>query len=266
VTQKNYTIERAADTVEIPETNLVNETEKPFIIGDYYALVIGVEDYTDSGINDLEYAYDDAAAVYETLIENYTFVKEKSVLLENPTRRELIQALTGLRNTVSSDDNLLVYYAGHGYWDEAMEQGYWLLKDAKKDDPTDWISNSTVSDYLRAIPSKHTLLISDACFSGGIFKTRSVFNEPDESIKQIYKLPSRKAITSGALKTVPDKSVFAQYLIKALERNSKRYLDAQSLFLDFREAVINNSPLDQTPLYGVISQTGDEGGDFIFKK
>jgi len=265
ITDKSYSIERAAAEVEVPEDQLISEVEKPFIIGNYYALIVGVEDYIDTSINDLEYAYNDAESVYSTLSANYTFEPSHMILLENPTRRELIQAFTGLRETVTKEDNLLVYYAGHGYWDEAMGQGYWLLRDAKKEDPTDWISNSTVSDYLRAIPSKHTLLISDACFFGGIFKTRSAFSELDESVKQIYKLPSRKAITSGALNTVPDKSVFTEHLVKALGRNSKKYLDAQGLFMEFRDAVIDNSPMEQTPLYGVISQTGDEGGDFIFQ-
>jgi hypothetical protein len=41
-------------------------------------------------------------------------------------------------------------------------------------------------------------------------------------------------------------------------------MDRQKLFTSLREAVINNSPTHQTPLYGAISETGDEGGDFIF--
>ena len=34
--------------------------------------------------------------------------------------------------------------------------------------------------------------------------------------------------------------------------------------IPMKPAVINNSPLNQTPLYGTIQGAGDEGGDFIF--
>jgi hypothetical protein len=49
-------------------------------------------------------------------------------------------------------------------------------------------------------------------------------------MRMVYKLPSRKAITSGMLQTVPDRSLFAQYLIKYLRNNQEAYLDAQSFF------------------------------------
>ena len=82
----------------------------------------------------------------------------------------------------------------------------------------------------------------------------------------MYKLPSRKAMTSGALKTVPDKSVFIEYLIKALKSNDQPLISADQLFTTFKYNVINNSPNGQVPQYGVISQADDEGGDFIFLK
>jgi hypothetical protein len=107
-------------------------------------------------------------------------------------------------------------------------------------------------------------VISDACFSGGLFKVREVFVKPDVSIEKIYEMPSRKAITSGALKTVPDRSVFLEYLVKNLERNRAKYLYSEKLYIDMKPAVINNSPVNQTPLYGTIQGAGDEGGDFIF--
>ena len=85
-------------------------------------------------------------------------------------------------------------------------------------------------------------------------------------VKVLYKLPSRKAITSGTLNEVPDKSVFVEYLIKRLNENKKEYLSSEELFSSMRQAVINNSPVNQVPQYGEIRGAGDEGGDFIFIK
>ena len=144
-----------------------------------------------------------------------------------------------------------------------MQQGYWLPVDAQKDSKANWLSNSTIRDYLRGIPAKHTLLISDACFSGGIFKDRAL-QESSRAMLEMYKLPSRKAMTSGTMTTVPDNSVFIHYLIKNLENNTQKLISADQLFRTFKVAVIHNSPTGQLPQYGVIREAGDEGGDFIF--
>ncbi|MEP2511643.1 MAG: hypothetical protein ABJH72_19905, partial [Reichenbachiella sp.] len=72
-------------------------------------------------------------------------------------------------------------------------------------------------------------------------------------------------ITSGAMKTVPDKSVFIEYLAKRLEENERSLLPAEILFSSFKIAVMNNSH-GQVPQFGDIKGAGDEGGDFIFLK
>jgi hypothetical protein len=198
-------------------------------------------------------------------VSSYTFEKKNTIILENPDRRAIYKTLQALRNELTENDNLLIFFAGHGYWLDDMKQGFWLARDAAgMSDPSDWIPNSSVRDYIRAIKAKHILLISDACFSGGMFKVRAAIHRQQVSVDKIYELPSRKAITSGAMTIVPDRSVFLEYLIKRLKENKETYLDAQKLFASFREAVINNSPTNQTPLYGAISEAGDEGGDFIF--
>ena len=117
-------------------------------------------------------------------------------------------------------------------------------------------------DYLKEIKSKHTLLIADACFGGAIFNTRKAFANQEKAFEILYELPSRKAMTSGRLTEVPDRSAFTRFLIQRLEENDERYLSSEQLFSSFRIAVINNS--DAIPMYGEISKVGDEGGDFIF--
>lgn len=231
----------------------------------YYALLIGVENYQDENIVDLNQPIADATALKDELIADYTFKPENITLLMNPDRTAIIETFDALTASVQETDNLLIFYAGHGIWDEQIEQGYWLPRDAKKSSKAAWLSNGTIRDYIRAIDSKHTLLITDACFSGGILKTREAFTA-SKAMLEMYKLPSRKAMTSGALKTVPDKSVFIEYLLKALKSNDQPLISADQLFTNFKYNVINNSPNGQVPQYGVISQADDEGGDFIFLK
>ncbi|MBI5008588.1 MAG: caspase family protein, partial [Bacteroidia bacterium] len=228
-----------------------------------YAVIIGNNKYDDPMITELDEPLKDAQEFYSTITQDYNFDPENVILLKNATKADIIGTLHQLRSKVTPTDNLLIFYAGHGYWDEGMGVGYWLPKDAAKNNPVNWIPNTDLTNYLGAIKTKHTLLIADACFSGGIFKTRAAFSAT-YAIEMLYQLNSRKAITSGYLKEVPDKSVFFQYLIKNLKENPNDYLSAEELFSKFRLAVINNS--ENVPQFGTIQNVGDEGGDFIFIK
>ena len=239
-----------------------SETEIMIGGGKYYALIIGISNYDDSQIDQLDRPVKDAELFYNTLLTRYTFEKGNVKLLLNATNAEIINALDYYAPLITPVDNFLIFYAGHGYWDKASEIGFWLPSDASKNSKLAWFRNSTLRDYLRAIKSKHTLLISDACFAGSIFKSRSAFTDANLAINKLYELPSRKAMTSGTLTEVPDQSVFLKYMIDRLQNNFEKYLTSEQLFGKFRMAVINNSTV--LPQYGVIQDVGDEGGDFIF--
>ncbi len=272
----NNSVEETYAIIYVPEnkkdqrqTNLKNNDpsmldNKSAKEGKYYALFIAVNEYPDPEIMNLDQPVSDAGKLLKTLTSYYTFEDENITFLKSPTREDIISELDRLNRVITEDDNLLVFYAGHGYWDRQDEIGYWLPSDSKKANTANWMRNSTIRDYLRTVKTKHTLLIADACFSGGIFKSRKAFTRAPKSIQDLHDLPSRKAMTSGSLKEVPDRSVFLLYLNKRLTENTKPFISTEELFSSFKVAVINNSP--NTPLYGEIKDTGDEGGDFIFVK
>ena len=245
------------------ETSLIFESEAIKPIGKYYGLFIGVSNYLDPSLS-LDQPVNDARSLKDILISKYEFEKGNAKLLEDPTRQEILSELKNLRSIITSNDNLLIFFAGHGYFDKAINQGYWWPKDAKKNDQSNWLSNSDIKEQIRGINSGHTLLISDACFSGAIFKSRgqSELNTAPVDIKILYRTRSRRAITSGNLSTVPDQSVFLNYLSNRLVENNEEYLTAQALFNSLKSAVISNSL--NIPQEGVIFDSGDEGGDFIF--
>lgn len=241
---------------------LVADTELPVGADKYYALIIGINNYLDPQINALDFCIRDAETFYNTLTSRYTFEKENVKFLQNATNAEIVTALDYFAKTVRPSDNFLIFYAGHGVWNTSSETGFWLPSDARKNSTLNWFRNSALRDYLREINSKHTLLITDACFGGSIFKTRAAFMDAPLAVNKLYELPSRKAMTSGTLTEVPDLSAFLKYMIDRLDKNSEKYLSSEQLFSSFRMAVINNSNV--LPQYGVIQDVGDEGGDFIF--
>lgn len=233
--------------------------------GKYYALLIGNSDYQVDDL-DLDKPAQDVDELASILSTDYNFDESNIVKLINSDRNSTLQELYRLRQSISPNDNLLIFYAGHGHWDEQIGQGYWWPVDATHDNPSNWLSNSDLREQIRGINSAHTLLISDACFSGGIFKTRGTgeIRMADIDIQLLYRMRSRRAITSGTMSTVPDNSVFFKYFVKYLSENDKKFISSSELFTAIRRSVLNNSLT--VPQDGVILNTGDEGGDFIFIK
>ncbi len=229
----------------------------------YYALVIGISKYqfTGPGLANLDMPVKDAERFADVLVRNYYFDKANVTVLKNATREQIINTLDNLAETLTEKDNLLIFYAGHGYYDKPKDFGYWLPADAKTSTRSAWIANSTIRDYMSAIKTKHTLLITDACFGGSILKSRSVETSVQRFTEQ-YREPSRKAMTSGNLTVVSDKSVFLQFLLKKLEDNRDVFLSAPVLFSRIYEPIMNNAP--STPVFGPIQGAGDGGGEFIF--
>jgi len=276
--KENYQLDKGINTFKITVIDLngnfvesevvINYTKTNFyteelnVKGEYYALIIAVEDYADPNVFNLQNPINDAHALKNVLASKYLFKAENISLIENPTRDEIINSFDHLSRKLTNEDNLLVFYAGHGWWDEEANIGYWLPSDASKTSKARWVRNSTVQDYLKEIKAKHTFLVTDACFSGSIFTARSFDTETSKAIKKMYELPSRKAMTSGTLTEVPDESIFVKYFIDRLAKNKEPFISAEQLFSSFRIAVINNS--EALPQYGVIKNVGDEGGDFIF--
>ncbi len=240
----------------------------PKVVRKNRALIMGVSKYLNESaqLQSLDRPAADAQAVYDQLTKNYTFEPADVILLKDPTRQQIIDAFDKLAHVTTEVDNLVVFYAGHGYWDKQRELGYWLPADAKIDSRANWISNSDIKDNLSmtSIKAKHTLLITDACFGGSIFKSRGMSADRAIQLNELYRDPSRKAMTSGNLSQVPDKSIFLALLIKKLNDNPDDYMPAITLFTRMYEPITNNSATN--PVYGIIQGAGDEGGDYIFER
>ena len=232
--------------------------------GTYRALVIGVADYQYH--TSLEQPVADAQRFQQLLLRHYTFDPKAVHFLENPTREQLLGGLDAIEQELEEADSLLVFFAGHGHWDERRQQGYWLPSDAKIRSRSAWISNATLQEYLRAFVCQHVLVVADSCFSGSLLMRRSAMADADKDIQVLYSSKSRKAISSGVKEEVPDQSVFFHQLFQFLTKNKESFLSASALFAGIRNDIIINSPTNQKPQFGAVDDTGDEGGDFIFIK
>lgn len=249
----------------------VSRTLDDLKVGDYYALIIGIDKYSGSW-KALNNAVNDAKAVENLLKSKYRFTQFKTLYNEEANRTSIISALEWLVENVRPEDNVFIYYSGHGEFKKALNKGYWVPYGATTMSTSQYISNSDIQTFIKGIQSNHTLLVADACFSGDIFRgnTMSVpFENSPKYYKKVHSLKSRKAMTSGGLEPVMDggqegHSVFAYYLLKALKENESNMMDASQIFDRLKIPVYNNS--DQSPDFKAIGKSGDEGGQFIFMK
>lgn len=255
--------------VRLPVNQTGNsQLERGIDLGNFHALVIGNNRY--QSFNKLETAVDDAKAVAKILKKRYGYQVTR---LENANRYEIFQELSLLRKQLGENDNLIIYYAGHGYLDERTKRGYWLPVDAEAENFANWLSTSDITDMLNGMNAKHVLVVADSCYSGTLtrgIKIDSGNLEPDQLawIKRINDKKSRTVMTSGGLEPVLDSgsgkhSVFAEAFITALENNPK-INEAAKMFDQIRRSVILKA--DQTPEYSDIRKAGHEGGDFIFAR
>jgi hypothetical protein len=240
--------------------------------GKYYALVIGNNEYRY--LPELQTALNDANAISEVLSERYGFTTRT---LRNATRYEILSALNELREQLTSDDNLLIYYAGHGDLDKVNQRGHWLPVDAELDNSANWLSNVAVTDILNIMKAKQILLVVDSCYSGSLtrssitrIKTGMTTSERANWLKTMSKKRSRMVLTSGGLAPVLDAgggehSVFARSLLEVLGANED-LIDGQKLYQEVAARVTYaaaNLQFEQLPQYAPIRYAGHETGDFF---
>jgi len=248
------------ESIKTPQTSIFKK---------YYGLLIYVDDYTY--LDKLKTPKNDVKEIAKLLKSRYGFNKIK--IINNPKNSdELVAILDKLSQEIDSDDNLLIYYAGHGTYFKKGDMGYWLLKDAHKDSRVGWISlNQAINFTLNNMRAKHILVISDSCYSGAITRDANLeLSQQNLTYQDIDRLKSRTALSSGGLEPVLDSdyensqnSVFANGILSVLKQNRKARFTLEEKFPQIKRYVKLKS--SQTPLYADIKKTGHQmGGDFIF--
>jgi hypothetical protein len=260
---------RERRAVELPRPSVREPVKAPFAFeelagvdfGRYYALVIGINNYRN--LPKLTTAVADAKAISGALAKDYGF--EVNILVD-ATRAEIIDALDSYRERLRERDNLLIYYAGHGWLDEDANRGYWLPVDADKNRRTNWVENTTVTDTLKTLRAKHVMIVADSCYSGTLVRGAGVALRTADYWRRMTDKRARVALTSGGLEPVADiggggHSPFAKALIDALAGNDA-IIDGNQLFSAIRRPVMLSA--NQTPEFTDVRNAGHDGGDFLF--
>ena len=164
----------------------------------YYAIIIGNDRYPF--FPDLKTP--DADTSYRQFTPVFLWLHGRRG--QNATREKILTTLDHLRTQITNSDHLLIYYAGHGYYDQEAEQGYWLPVDAKPDTTANWISNADITDKLKVLNANHILVVADSCYSGALTRGVDVSMRSPDYIEKITALRSRTVLTSGGVEPVAD--------------------------------------------------------------
>jgi|GEM_PF-2027027 len=179
-----------------------------------FALLIATNTYDQWPV--LANPIPDAEAVEEELKNYYGF---ETRLIRNPTKAEIVAALKTYKNEMKygEDDQLFIFIAGHGTFNDDFREGYIIARNSLKDDPevSSYLSHSQLRNIIDQIQCRHIFLVIDACF-GGTFDEKvarrggpaspSPYEDATnrEFIYRKMQFMTRRFLTSGGKDYVPD--------------------------------------------------------------
>lgn len=232
--------------------------------GKNYLLAIAIDNYKH--VSKLNNSVRDTDALVQLLTTRYQFDAPNVMRLYNAeaNEKEIYRELKRLALTLTDEDNLVVYFAGHGIFDEITGEGFWLPVNAKKGEESDFIGNDKIIRYIKAIKARHIFLITDACFSGSLVTdTRSDLTD------RLEEKPSRWVLTSGRNEVVSDgkpgeNSPFAASVLEILGGKKTGSILVSDIVQYVKKQTAKRTGSKQVPLGGALFIPQDKGGEFIF--
>ena len=227
---------------------------------EHFALIIGINKYDN--LNNLEYAVNDAKAIYNILIEKFGYKKDNITLIldKEANKTNIMNAYYEISKNVCNDDSVLIFYAGHGttYQAGLKDKGYLVPCDGTEQHLNTLISWDSLINDSELFRAKHIFYIMDACNSGLALQRNT--NGSKRFLKDMLRRYSRQVLTAGKSdQTVKDSggkynnSIFTSYLLDALNGEAKTeygVLSASSVMNYVYNKVSKDPKSYQTPRYG----------------
>lgn len=172
-----------------------------------WALVIGVDNYSEQQISKLNGSANDARTLAEALVSYAGFPADQVILLSSdqpsqlqPRRSTILRYLSNLRGLVPKDGLLLVSFAGHGI--ERNGRSYLLPSDALSiDDPSlledTAVNVSLMKDLIRAAEVMQVLLVLDACRNDPVPGRGQGDNPLTENFSRSFAFDSNKGVVTA---------------------------------------------------------------------
>ena len=259
---QNYQINSATRTVLAKKNQETNENLDLKVAGKYYALLIGNSDYEAKGkYNDLISPKNDVTKLAKVLESKYDFEVITGI---DVTRDEFFDKIDELKNVVTDNDYVLIYYSGHG--EKVENERYWIPVNGSKNNRRNWFNvDDLTSSFVGInpeIPSTHLALLVDSCWF--TVKGSDTIKNKKSSFSKLLKSRAAIVMASGNDEYVDEpgkgNSDFAKIIISELE-NTNSPIRLHNIYMKVSE---ETGGLDQNPFYRPMNIWNHKNGDFIF--
>jgi len=232
-----------------------------------YALLFATDKYDNW--NDLVNPIYDAETIAAELEQLYGFEVE---VVKNASQDKVFTKLREYaQKNFKPQDQLFIFFAGHGQYDDTFGEGYVVASNSLTSDPgkNTYISHNRLRSIINNISSSHIFLAMDVCFGGtfdeALASKRALSDDIDntEFIVKKLSIPTRKYLTSGSKEYVSDgipgkHSPFALRFLEALKSNG-----GEDRILTLVELNTYMQKLITTPRYGGFGND-EQGSEFLF--
>ncbi|MDX6404851.1 MAG: hypothetical protein QOH70_2306 [Blastocatellia bacterium] len=169
-TQPAASAPSSSASAPVPQGNQINALP---VSAKRWALVIGVDKYTDPQISPLKGSDNDARLIANALVRYAGFPQDQVILLSTdqpterqPTRVNILRRLSNLSTAVPKDGLLLVSFAGHGM--ERSGQAFLLPSDAQISDQISFLEETAISmnrvkERIKETGVGQVVVLLDAC-------------------------------------------------------------------------------------------------------
>jgi Caspase domain len=188
---------------------MTNSTKKPKQQGTNWLLVIGIDQYEHH--NNLHKAVADAEGFAKVMTTRYGFEHLQPPLYNKDATQRNIRRALGQCKTLGEQDSLIVFYAGHGWYDAKTQLGHIVPTEAEGDPASDFIPTNFITNIFQGVDAKHILLIVDCCFGGsfGVERNSTDAQSTQKVNSQLDSKRSRLVLSSGGIEPVSDGLVAA---------------------------------------------------------
>jgi hypothetical protein len=236
-----------------------------------YALVFATDQYDNW--NDLVNPVFDSRTLSDELKKSYGF---KVDIVENASQSDILKKIReyGEKKYLPLDQ-LFIFFAGHGTYDQTFGEGFVVTKESLLNDEakTTYLSHNRLRSIVNNIPCEHIFLAMDVCFGGTFDQALASARGADEEVykeqsqsefltrKLTYK--TRRFLTSGGKQYVSDgipgkHSPFAKNFLEALRSHGGR-----DGILTLPELYTYVEKLKIQPRFGEFGDNAP-GSDFVF--
>ena len=161
-------IESAQKISEVREDKL---KIKPEVLGQQWAVVVGLSEYANSGQNDLSnlvYADDDAKAFASSLKQQgWSSSHIRLITNEQATQRSIMIAMESWLTKAGPDDMVVLFWSGHGFPDPAdPEKVYFACYDTDIRIPATGYRMDRIRTILEERNARNVIVMADTCHAG----------------------------------------------------------------------------------------------------